>query len=1676
MIRRSAYQEVVVVVHAAGHPSLPLPSAPSPSPSSCFSAPPDYTQHAQQTQPQAQQQQQQYSLSSVRPWDNTNTSTEHKNNESNTFKVPIHLIKRSRAVLFKDLERLITPSSTAGCGSSGRLVQAIRTQHGDTIYSRNGHDPDVHESSNNNNIAVNNQNFTDSRTNSCSKNFNKHDNSIVADLFDAAAGAARSSHRPSDSSLHPAPFTLPSSTSFSRINNTITPTSTTPPSSSSSPSTFVSHKPQQQQQPTFIPIHEDMEGCVWYLYPSSSPSLSFSSDRSSSTNNHPFMTSTTTTPIMNGKDEHWLVGPVGTTNRSQTCSSSSSFASASTSSPFSVVEDSKKELFWLLDTSMAGITAAATSPILQGGEQATLLRGRQQQEQQEEQQEIYRQERGEGERRLSPATTTAMQGFDHNDGCSRTLFQRLDYADPPDDADKEGHAAEEGVERRGGGGGEVDESQTRRTKLGGRITEGQSSPFAESRSRSERGSATQTKSIYPSSSMTTRTSTCQTLFATTPNIDRQRQQRLQQEEEMENEQRQLYDKRKESNSSLSLSPQHYSHFYSDNHRFEQTTFAPRPSSSLDDSSFSFSLSLSSFPTSSFLPSSSSSSSLSSSSSSCTPTSTQPPHQLPATSSSSPSSSLSSSTQLPLSLSSRSAPTLSSPTQTTKAFNQTNSTNTASIPPISGTFTTNPKMMIMTPPTSAHTHTHTHAHSQESSRQRQQRPAAVVACSVECWTTMIQLQEQLEQLAQSLVSVLDSNEVDRRKTSELRAMAMAALETCAGISSSSSASSSTATTTTMTTLTPRSSQHSTKDSTDHDDNGINGGNNGYGLLTPEATPVSTPVITATIHNHHQQQPVSPRGSLHSVSSTSSSRTFKCSSGGGGSDQRGRSGSGGITGLSALTLPGTIVSDLEEQEQRQLQEWNKTRNGGDNGSNDPQLLQGTISHFSSYRTSFPPVLSNSSTPSSSATAANPHNNTSTSTSTASSPATRTIHASQTMPSSTTATTTPTATTMRPSSGKKSRNPFLAMFGRTPSSTTPLPSPSSSPLQGPISLGGVTQVYSQHPSSPKAHKSSGSSNGSRSGRKKEGMKKSGDEGISGGEKKKRRSSWFKSATTATAATTTEAASTTIQRGRANTMHAVLPSSSSSGSHLNNHRGSSSSSSSANAVTASGPESSASRVTTASAQEGSLMARRFSTPFQFSLRGPGSRRSTLSTANSTSTSTSRAPPPPSSSLSSSSSSSGQISPSTSSFPRQPHRQPVGPQSRPQYYYYSAAAGNPQQLGPSTRTATGSFFDSVSDDDSDSDEDPPSQYQQRQQYQYQSQQAPPPNYHQQQRVQPQQQQSAAVSSRQDEQDRRYRSYDSDDDSDTSEEEEDSESNSDEDSDEEDSDEDEEETNSSYRHRHQQQVVNPDTLEGYTHLFDDAPPPPSYHSLIRAEADAARSAALATLSARGRQQQQQQQPHAHAHVHIHADARSSPAAYPHTSAIMPSTLLTGLYASSSFITTPTAQTSTPPAPSSSQVSPTVLANLLTLLHTFETHLLTQYKTPSFQAQQSTAAGTMSRRQAWLDRNPQTVASFAYLLIELQQTGILPTAMSPSWSSSSISPSSSPSSPSSSLSLALEMSEQDWLSVTGNAATEADLAKALLALEQNCLLAMDPVHWHQEGEERREAWTRQVQAIITSSSN
>ncbi|KAF9082255.1 hypothetical protein BGX23_012650 [Mortierella sp. AD031] len=777
-----------------------------------------------------------------------------------------------------------------------------------------------------------------------------------------------------------------------------------------------------------------------------------------------------------------------------------------------------------------------------------------------------------------------------------------------------------------------------------------------------------------------------------------------------------------------------------------------------------------------------------------------------------------------------------------------------------------------------------------------------------------------------------------------------------------------------------------------------------LLTPEATPVSTPVITATI-----RQPISPRG-LASVS-----RTLADGSGSSG-DGEGRK---RMSRLSALILPGSIVSDLEQQQQQSS--GSSSSSGG--RRNDP-LLQDTVSHFSSYCMNFPALLS-----SNNPTAATP---TSISATPPSSPRTTTTTGRPaTMPASTT--TMMTGSAAPTTSGKKSKNPFLAMFGK---STTHTPSPLS-PLQGPVSTSG---------SEGHAHLSStGGKEAVPVPRK--GKKASGDEDAGS----KKRTSWFKPST---------------QRRRANTMVALPVSG--PGESLNEggvgslrsiHRGSTfstpSSSATSATVTASGPESSAPRAsTTTTTAAGPLASRRFSASFHFNLRG-GSQRPTLSTANNSNSSSSQ------------SLSSGQHSPVSPSFPRSVQAQSTGSQQGRQYSY-SSGQGH-QHLGPSTTTATGSFFDSVSDD-SDSDDDLPyqcqRQYQRQYQQQYQSQPPLTPQYqsarrpanHPTSQYYAQQQEEEAATARQ--QERRYHVYDSED-SETDEDEE----SSDDDSDEVEDDDEEERRHSSRQYQHQQQQrrqVNPDTLEGYEHRFEDAPPPPSYHSLI--QSDATHAAAVATTS-----------------TTTSTDAYT----YPHTTTIM----LTGLSSSSSSsstIITPTTATTSSPS-SRHTVSAPILNQLLQLLHHFESHLLDNFKTPSFQPSTATSTtgtttndtATSNRRQAWLDRNPKTVASFAYLLIELQQTGILPTAMSPAWSSSpSLTPPTSSSSSTTVSRPLFEMSEQDWLSMTGNASTEADLAKAMVALEQNCHHGLDPARWRRQQPQSvsvRDAWVHQVQTIYVATT-
>ncbi|KAF9113291.1 hypothetical protein BGX27_001883 [Mortierella sp. AM989] len=264
------------------------------------------------------------------------------------------------------------------------------------------------------------------------------------------------------------------------------------------------------------------------------------------------------------------------------------------------------------------------------------------------------------------------------------------------------------------------------------------------------------------------------------------------------------------------------------------------------------------------------------------------------------------------------------------------------------------------------------------------------------------------------------------------------------------------------------------------------------------------------------------------------------------------------------------------------------------------------------------------------------------------------------------------------------------------------------------------------------------------------------------------------------------------------------------------------------------------------------------------------------------------------------------------------------------------------------------------------------------------------------------------------------------------------------------------------------TLEGYNHQFDDAPPP-SYHSLVRAD-----SAIVATTGSTS--------------------------------------------SSSSLLHHPASATSR-------NFTPSVLQGLLNLLQEFEDHILDQFKTLSFRepsgpsittaATSATVVAMSSHRRSWRSRHPETISSFAYILIELEQTGILPSALRETWrrnsmstssstslalthivpsfenatiapviSSSSSSSSSFPPRPSSVYTvevISTQVSQQDWLTMTGNATTESDLAKAMLILEQNCVPAMNPTRWLGRGVggdianavSTREIWIAQVVDIANA---
>ncbi|KAF9196299.1 hypothetical protein BGZ50_001049 [Haplosporangium sp. Z 11] len=404
---------------------------------------------------------------------------------------------------------------------------------------------------------------------------------------------------------------------------------------------------------------------------------------------------------------------------------------------------------------------------------------------------------------------------------------------------------------------------------------------------------------------------------------------------------------------------------------------------------------------------------------------------------------------------------------------------------------------------------------------------------------------------------------------------------------------------------------------------------------------------------------------------------------------------------------------------------------------------------------------------------------------------------------------------------------------------------------------------------------------------------------------------------------------------------------------------------------------------------SRRFSAPFSFQRRisqsKPAATARTSISAN------------PINDVSMSMSSNGETMQSTT------QRQQSQNQSQYQYQHrrYSGISSFARQ-DPVSSTATGSFFDSVSDDDSDTDEEPlprtqhilggPPGFDSWQTYQQQQQQ---------QRHRLCQEAQDNLRARQEEvevRSSRYHDCGSDDDSED-------------DDDDETDDEEEEDINAGLgpshghrRHEYSQRHVDSQTLEGYVHQFDDAPPP-SYHSLIRSD-----NTVTATRT----------------------------------------------------------------------VSIPLLETLLELLHQFEAHLLDQFRTPAFRASASTSL-VASCRQSWLARHPQSIAAFAYVLIELEQTGILPSAMCATWTtpSAQVQPCDTTSLQGTTVAASRDIvSEQDWLSMAGNVSTEAHLAKAMLVLEQSCIHGMDPVRWHGRNSETavntslRDQWVCKVLRIST----
>ncbi|KAG0022521.1 hypothetical protein BGZ81_008489 [Podila clonocystis] len=448
----------------------------------------------------------------------------------------------------------------------------------------------------------------------------------------------------------------------------------------------------------------------------------------------------------------------------------------------------------------------------------------------------------------------------------------------------------------------------------------------------------------------------------------------------------------------------------------------------------------------------------------------------------------------------------------------------------------------------------------------------------------------------------------------------------------------------------------------------------------------------------------------------------------------------------------------------------------------------------------------------------------------------------------------------------------------------------------------------------------------------------------------------------------------------------------------------------------------------------------------------------------------------SSSSSSSNNASP-TPPLPPLPMSPPT--EQRQNYAQYPASRRpSAQRHGSRMQVGTGSFLDSVSDESTTEEEEEEEEVLERR------------------RVVPQQQSVQSQG--------RHQVYDSDESTDTESEDSDDE-NDEEDSDDSEDDEQEEQeeqvegprqqrrpwrrwtapqsssssTQQQARSQRQQQghirwATSPSadqirrTLEGYEHDFDDNPPP-AYQSSdippLPVATSSSQGGTIMPLSVSGSLARQYSIPPRSYHSPSYSSspsplsatrARAAPppiptrplsnSAFPAMQVISSSSSTTSLP-----LSTPASLASS--ATSSSSISSTTptLPTLLSLLHCLESRLSASQRSASF-----TKYPSSSERESWRARQPGTIASFAYVLIALEQTAVAPGAMNASWRGARDSVG--------------KTKEDQWLAMTGNAATEKDLARALLVLAKDGLAGEK---WHADHKEEEDGswdeWVERVEA-------